>query len=499
MKKIKICLLVLSILALSMVSCSDQLEETVYSELITTTAYETEEDAQALILSVYAALRGSDWGHYYAYYYMEVSESGTDTYGLDDWDPGTQRFEVGTFDNNEPHIVSLWEGCYKVIGSANFALDILEGMDIDESVKASLIGEAKFLRALAYYDLTFNFGDVILNTAAGNTEDLPLSSQADVVAQIISDFTDAANVLGETTSPGRASRGAALGLRAKTYLQTKNWTEAATDAKAVIDLGEYSLFPNVTELYHAANNAASEWIFAVMSTQDGTGPSSQIAWHANSKSYMQGGWGRLTLAPDFYNSFDMTDDRRNLIANGYQHGNKREDDGIPRYYALPGTPEYDALANDPNIGLRDLNSLTTNKYMAGFDRFDHPAPGYFGANYPILRFADILLMRAEALNELGETVNAIPLVNEVRSRSNAAPLAGLDQAALRNAILEERAKEFFMEGKRRLDLIRSGRYIELWKANLERKYPDSNFDYLNQDRVYFPIPQSEIDANEEID
>ena len=500
MKKIKIVVLILSMAVLGMVSCTDQLDEKIYSELIISNAYETKEDAQALVLSVYAALRGTDWGTYYEYDYLLVSESGTDTYGQDDWDPGVQKLEVGIWDNNYDAILNLWDGAYKVISAANLAINILEEMPIDEGAKAGFIGEAKFLRGLAYYDLAFNFGDVILNIGESN-ENLPLSTQAEVIAQVLSDLSDAASKLGEATTPGRASKGAALGLRAKTNLNAKNWAEAAADAKAVMDLGEHTLFSSVEGLFDAANQKADEWIFAVMSTQDGTGPATQLAWHVNSLNYMNAGWGRLTLSPGFYNSFEIGDERRNLIGNGYQHGGKSTDDDDKfRYYALPGTPEYADLMTDPTISITDLSSLTATKYMAGQDRFsDALDPAYLGINYPILRFADILLTRAEALNETGSTADAMILVNEVRSRSNAILLVGMDQSTLRDAILEERGKELFMEGHRRLDLIRSGRYIDLWKANLEAKYPGSDFGYLNESKIFFPIPQKEIDANDQID
>lgn len=483
-----------------MVSCTDELEETVYSELVAGTAYETEADAEALIISVYSSLRGTDWGTYYEYDYMMVSESGTDTYGLDQWEPGVQPLEMGIYDNNYDFILNLWDGAYKVIGSANFAIDVLEGMPIDDAVKAGYIGEAKFLRGLAYYDLAFNFGDVILNVGVGNTDNLPLSPQADIIAQAIADFTDAISKLGDATTPGRASKGAALGLRAKTHLNAKNWAAAAADAKAVMDLGDYVLLSSVEEVFDASNNTANEWIFAIMSAQDETGTPSQIPWFANLGTYMSGGWGRLTLAPDFFNSFDIDDERRVLLPNGYQHGGLSQDDqGRDRYYALPGTPEYAPLAADSTtIALNDLVSIGTSKYMGGHDRFDHGSAAYFGVNYPILRYAGILLTRAEALNEGGDTGGAMALVNEVRARSNAALLAGLDQSALRDAILEERGKELFMEGHRRLDLIRSGKYLEIWRAALESKYPGESFGYINEDKILFPIPQKELDANDQI-
>jgi len=498
MKKINICLLSFLVLAATIVSCSKQLEEQVYSELLVNTAYETEEDAEVLVLAAYSAMRGTDWGTYYEYDYLMISESGTDIYGIDGWEAGTQKAEMGVFDNNYDFIVNLWDGAYKVIGAANLALGVLEGMSIDEGVKAAYIGEAKFLRGLAYYDLAFNFGDVILNIgeSSGN---LPLSPQATVIGQVISDFTDAAAALGNATTPGRASKGSALGMRAKAHLNAKNWQEAADDALAVMGLGDYALLPSVEEVFDVNNNAANEWIFAVMSAKDGVGADSQIPWFSLMGSYLNGGWGRLTIAEDFYNSFELNDERRSLIGNGYQAGNQRMTDDKPDYYALPGTPEHDSLAAIAEINLRDLDQggLGVTKYGIGTDRFVYTAVAYNGVNYPILRYADILLTRAEALNELANPGDALILVNQVRARSNATLLSGLDQSAMREAILEERALELFQEGHRRLDLIRSGRYVELWKANLERKYPGESFNYLDQ-KIYFPVPQKELDANDQL-
>jgi hypothetical protein len=497
MKETKKSLLALLLMTLSILSCTKELEESVYSELLSSNAYQTESDAEALILSVYASLRGTDWGTYYEYDYLQISEQPTDTYGLDDWEPGTATLEMGTWDNSNSQIINLWDGAYKTIGAANFAISILEGMSINDSVKSRLIGEAKFLRALAYHDLAFNFGEVILNIGE-STSNLPLSPQADVIAQIIDDLTDAETRLGDATSPGRASKGAAIGLRAKTNLNAKNWTAAAEDAAAVISLGEYSLLPNVGDLFMASNNVSSEWIFAYMSTQDGTGPPSQIPWHELSGTFTNGGWGRLTIAKDFYTSFELTDERREFIGNGYQSGSQEMDGALFVYHAVPGTPEYTTLSADPTVSLEDKDSPSSYKYLGGHDRFFYRDFAYVGVNYPILRYADILLTRAEALNETGDSGSAMTLVNEIRSRSNATPLSGLGQSELRDAILDERAKEFYMEGKRRMDLIRSGKYIELWKANLKAKYPGESFDYLNESKIYFPIPQKELDANDQI-
>jgi len=447
MKKINIFLLSFLVLAVSMMSCSKQLEEKVYSELLVNTAYETEEDAEVLILAAYSALRGNDWGTYYEYDYLMVSESGTDTYGMDGWEAGNQKAEMGTWDNQYSFIINLWDGAYKVIAAANIALEVLEGMSIDEGLKTKLMGEAYFLRGLAYYDVGFNFEEAILNTgeSSGN---LPLSPRTDIVAQCIADFTDAASKLGEATTPGRASKGAALGMRAKANLNAKNWSDAAADAKAVMDLGDYDLMASVEEVFDVANVSANEWIFAVMSATDGVGANSQIPWFALLGSWQNGGWGRLTIAEDFYKSFDLNDERRALLGNGYQRGNQRMTDGKPDWYAIPGTPEYDELDTSV-VNLRDLgdDGIGTWKYGVGQDRFVYTDISYYGINYPVLRYADILLTRAEALNEGSGQAEAIQLLNEVRDRYNLGPLSGLDQGALRDAILDERAREFYMEGQ----------------------------------------------------
>ena len=499
MKKINIFLLTFLIVAVSTISCTEQLTETVYSELLAGNAYETENDAQALVTSVYSGMRGADWGTYYEYDYMMISESSTDTYGIDDWEAGEQMMEIGTWDNNFSFIVNMWDGAYKIIGAANFALKILVEMDIDDAVKNRLIGETKFLRALAYYDLGFNFGDVILNTSAEDSENKGLSPQAEVLAQVLADLTDAIALLGESSSPGRASKGAALGLRAKTHLNMKNWTEAAADAQLVMGLGLYELEESVEDAFDLANLTGNEWIFSYLSsTAGGAAPSSQMGWFSLGFQYQNGGWGRLSLAPEFYKSFDMADERRNLMGNGYQFGNMSQRNGKDRWAALEGTPEYDAVVADTATtkDLWTLQSLTCTKYLAGHDRFTYRSLGSSGVNYPILRYADILLTRAEALNEGSGQGEALTLVNQVRARSNVAPLAGLGQNALRDAIFDERAKELFMEGHRRLDLVRSGNYIRDWKANLETKYPGRSFEYLNEDRTFFPIPQKELDAND---
>ncbi len=496
MRNIKL-LLFTSIVSL-MVSCEDQLEEKVYSELLATNGYTSVEDAESLITSVYVSLRGrgEEWGAYYEMSLLQVSELPTD-YGQDTWSGGSDSYETGTWSNNEQYTNEVWNGAYTVVASANFALSVLADMSIDEEIKAGYVAEAKFLRALAYYDLTFNFGDVILNIGE-SVGDLPLSPQEDVVAQIIKDLTEAIPDLPgyATHGAGRATKGAALGLRAKTHLNMKNWTEAETDAKAVIDLGEYDLYPSATEIFYTSNKSDNEWIFALHSVE--AGAVTQLSWFTLDGQYQNGGWGNLVVSDEFFKSFDTNDARRNNLANGFQDDDKTETaPGVFQYHAIPGTPEYTDLSLDPSVSITDLEYAPITKYTGGHDRFDSD-PGSSGVNYPILRYADILLVRAEALNEGGDPDGAMSMVNQVRSRAGLIGLSGLNQQEMRDAILEERAKELFMEGHRKIDLVRSGRHIDLWVSGLEAKYPNGDFSHIDQSKSYYPIPQSEIDANTQI-
>ncbi len=506
MKNTYIFLLTFLVMIMSVSSCKNKLEETVYSSLAESNAYETVEDAEVLILAVYAALRGdiNTWGAYYTMDYLQLGELPTD-YGQDGSNSGLVPLEVGTWEKDHAYILNLWHGAYKVVTSANFAIEILEGMAIDADAKAGFIAEAKFLRALAYYDLTFNFKDVILNLNNPN-EDLPLSPQADIIAVIISDLTEAQADLPSfaTNGVGRATKGAALALRAKTHLNNKNWAEAAADAKLVMDLGEYALFPSIVDLFDRANKSVNEWIFVLHSQEGGTGADSFLPTTTLHGTYRNATHGNLMVSIDFYNLFDLNDDRRNLMVNGYQDVQLRTtvvgSDTLDLYWAAPGTLEYTLLEADPTVDLNAIPHLfvPTIKYLGGYDRFSENPGGTSGTNYPIMRYADILLVRAEGLNETGDQGGAVALVNQVRARAGVADLAGLSQDALRDAILEERAKELFLEGHRAIDLRRTGKYIELWKAGLEAKYPTGDFSYLNESKYYFGIPQREIDANTQI-
>ncbi len=511
MKNIKTLLLTFTILLGSFVSCKEYLEEDVYSDLLSGTAFQTTEDATAAVTAVYRALRTTARDYYQTDYLFTsdvASDQGRNAIGTD----RTIEMELGTWDDNEPFIESLWIRAYGLVSAANIAIEALKQVQMDENLKNQYMGEVKFLRALGYYDLTFHFGDVILNLGENKEgADLPLSPQSEVIAVIIADLDEAVNLLPEMSTYsiediGRASKGSALSLRAKTYLNARQWQKAADDALLVINSKNYELFTPYNELFNRDNINAKEFVFSMKSVALGDKnavPKTYLSVNTLTRTVQSGGWGRITSTVELYKSYDLNDDRRKLMANGYQF---RQKEWIPgesthSYYAIPDTPEY----TDPGPGIGqsifDLMDVSVIKYERPRGLGEGGTSHDGGLNFPILRYAEVIFTRAEALNELsGGSAEVVNLVNQIRSRANIDDLpTGLDQSQLRDIILEERGKEFYLEGKRRIDLIRHDKLIELWKASLEARYPTDNFSYITKEtHTYYPIPAVEKDTNSQI-
>ncbi len=506
MKNIRISLLTLTVLLISLGSCEDKLEETVYSDLVAGNAFQTETDASAAVTAVYRALRSVGY-NYYQINYIKATDVASDQ-----GDENGNDMNLGTWGEDGGTIAGLWNDAYGLIAAANLALKALDPIEMDPTLKNRYIGEVKFLRALGYYDLTFHFKDVILNLGQNdNSEDLGLTSQEEVIASIISDLTDAITYLPEMSEYGaedigRASKGAALSLRAKTHLNNYNWQAAADDALAVINSGEHNMSLPYDQLFRRENINDDEFIFSMKSSQFGdknTVPKTYISVQTLWGTTQSGGWGSITSTVGLYKSYDLEDNRRTLFGNGYTWKQREFDPDNPRgYYAIPGTPEVSDPGPADGQELVDLLIAPVIKYERPRGLAEGGTSHDGGLNFPIIRYAEVVLTRAEALNELNPgSSDAVSLVNEVRSRAGIDPLPdGLDQTQLRDAILEERGKEFFLEGKRRIDLIRHDKLIPLWKKSLEERYPGESFDYLTKEtHTYYPIPLSERDVNDNID
>jgi starch-binding outer membrane protein, SusD/RagB family len=382
----------------------------------------------------------------------------------------------------------VWQHHYQAIFRANQVVDrvpAIEGMDA--ALRTRIVGEAKFIRALLYFNLVNLYGgNIPLITAVPSATDRAASSTAAAVyAQVEKDLTEAIAALPASytgSDVGRATSGAAQALLGKARLQQRKWAEASQTLQQVIASNRYRLIANYAENFTTANENNAESLFEVQ---------------FGDRAFLSQGMRGLNIAkmvgpcgPGFCDGrptrwyFDQF--RASLQASG--DVDPRLD--VTMFYNRPGMMVYnrtfqDRYGGDPNLRDEVFFKKYGDYYLTSQDQ-DWDS----GINFRVIRYADVLLMQAEALNEQGQTAGAYPLVNQVRQRVNLPPLAaGLTQAQMRDAILRERMFELGLEGHRLFDLMRHG---QLAAALVSR---DAEFTTFAAGRDLLPIPQTELNLN----
>ncbi|HEY4063323.1 MAG TPA: RagB/SusD family nutrient uptake outer membrane protein [Puia sp.] len=379
------------------------------------------------------------------------------------WDPTSVFFE------------QIWSQMYNAVLNSNMLLDNISLIkSIPQSRAAEYIAEARFIRAAALEHLYRYFGAVPLITSSKTLDLSPSRPTDDAFRTFIeTELTAAAQDLPvKQALSGQATKGAALAMLCKFYLNTLQWQKAADAAKSVMDLQAYGLFPAIENLFAVQNENNNEYIFVYPCVNQYLYENDYMP-HAFPPNYpIQSNWenfgAQIALYTSFVKSFDPADRRLRMIITFYTDIN-----GV-----------YHNLLQD-TLG-KPLDDSRSFKYTP-----DPDAQGQNNGNdIPVIRYADILLSRAEALNELnGPNQESIDLVNQVRQRAGVSLLSLANfgsKDALRDWLLQERAWEFYGEGMRRDDLIRMNKFIS--GAVLRGK---TAHDY----QVLYPIPQPEIDAN----
>lgn len=494
MKKYTILFLLLA--AGTQFSCNSDLDPTVYSSLTNTNGYQTKSDAVAAINSIYARLKGPVVGDNFSYWatrHFALTDIATDLghcqYG---GDPG--QLSLGTWNSDNGLLREDWTSMYKLIANANNAIFNITPMSgISDAEKAQFIAEAKFLRASAYMDLTDAWGPVILitedNLANPNYLDQTApTSVEDIDAFLIKDLNEAAGILPvnyqdnpiyDSNDVGRATKGAALTLLAKLYMRSHDWQQVVDLTQQVINLNEYRLFPSYMGLFKESNKWCSENIFSSLSDANTNGTELLNHFGPVDHPVVQNRWQYYTVNWDFYNTFGDEDERKQCF--------------FPEFVGVDGLLHKQAptLGAEPPAGEFYMPDVATRKYAD-----DETTTYYDGHSVNILRYADVLLSRAEALNEInGPTAEAIDLINQVKARSHAKllVLSDYNQASLRDAILQERGWELFYEGKRRADLIRMNKYDVLVNAYHLRVGEAAQIK-MPQNK-YYTYPQSQVNLN----
>lgn len=458
------------IASLLFASCNDFLDEKSRDKV----AQEDQEQitVEALLTGTYSQF--GDWD--YAFSYLGITEIISDNAdkGSAPSDSGGDKLLLDnlTYTSSAGSFLSMWTRWYKSIGAATQAIAYIEKAKLsDQALSNRYIAEARFLRALNYFYLVRGWGDVPIQE-----QDLVVRKPvADVYAYIVEDLLFAETYLPVASDyaskdVGRATKGAAQGLLSKVYLYQKDYQNAYYYANKVIGSNEYGLLPNYIDVFKSQYHNSKESIFefqAVAAT-DGT-PAQGVTQYGQTQGARGGsnswGWGFNTPSED--------------LLNAYNHENdiKRRDATI---IFRNGT-----LWDGREIG-------NTENAMYNYKAYTTNSPGAKWNDKSILymRYAEVLLINAEAANELGKTSEALSAVNLVRSRVSLPAITDTDQITLRNKIYNERRLELAMEHDRWFDLIRTGRAGTVMRA-LGKPFVDGKMDL-------FPIPNNLIAQTPEI-
>lgn len=462
------------------VSCN-KLSEDPDSLITTGQFYKTESDAKAAVAAVYSTLNSDPAGDFpiYGRNLNLLTGNGSDdqVFSPSNTNPDVRALGTATYVATNDRVKKSWQQHYYGISRANVAIDNIPNIPIDTAARGQLIREAKFIRALLYFNLVRFHGDVPLvlhdpATVDVNKLKVPRTSKDSVYRQIIADLTDATNLPKAFTGAdkGRVTSGAAHGLLAKVYVTRHQWTAALGELQQVINGGYgYDLFENYLDAFQKATKNGKEHLFSVQfETNLGAKNSTQFVSSGAFNSFNVAVYpGDIPADSTLYQLFDENDTRRavTFFTKLYNAATgKTVDFGAPRF------------AKFIDFSLSPL----TNQAQSGI-------------NYPVLRYADILLLYAETLNEIngGPTADAYTAINRVRNRAHIDDLpAGLSQSQFREAVFLERRKEFIQEGNRWFDLARrGGTYLYDALKKLPAKTGAAVKDTL------YPIPQSERDLN----
>ncbi|QRR00457.1 RagB/SusD family nutrient uptake outer membrane protein [Dyadobacter sandarakinus] len=486
------------LLALSMTACRESFLTVVPETALSSATFFTKEaDFQQAVNGTYVPLRTIFNNHAWVLEEMHSDNSyyaRNVLYGAVDATENVANFAVPTANgvtaNN--NVLQQYRLNYQIIARANQILTSIDAVEFAEASKNNLKGQALFLRAFAYFDLIRLFGKVPLHLTPVTTREdaaLPLSTTEEVYAQIEKDASAASTLLPNkaTQEAGRATSGAAKTLLANLYLTQKKWDQVVTLTKDVVGKDGYALMPDYNNAFSftGTNKNNQESVFEVQYMEGSAGYNGGFIYSfipsPITAAELQPLTGTSNTQPTSQESNNIP--TPDLIA-AYEAGDKRKDVNIG-YVTLSGA----AQANK------------TIPYIKKYAR-PHSLHGNTGQNWPVYRYAEVLLFLAEGLNEQGKPSEAATYLNQVRARAGLAATKAASQADMREAIFKERRVELAFENKRWFDLTRTGRVKEIIepygariKANPAAYYfpqgaipPANAFTNLDQ---YYGLPADE--------
>lgn len=447
----------------------------------------------AIPIPAYKALQGwLDWSGWW--FAQELTGDGVvcPTRG-EHWDDGGKWRKLHTheWDNNTEAINSMWDHFYRGVYASNEALDLLATFEQNDALK-STIAKLKVMRAYYYYVLIDNYGDVPYIISSVNRPEFPKrEKRATIFNAIVKEIEDVITGLPATGKNTSVTKGMAYALLAKLYLNaevysgTAQWAKAEAACDALIALNAYSLEAEPLAPFVTNNENSPENIFTIpYDADDFTGFNLHMrTLHYNSNQTFNstiGPWNGFAVMADHYNSYNDADKRKKgfLVGQQFDFSGKALKDGTTQQPLI-------FTVDIPDLQMGDANT-EAQKLMSGarVTKFEI-AKGYkenLSNDFPLFRYADILLMKAEAAIRQGKNGDAE--INQVVTRAGLTAQSNwtLDQ------LLAERGRELFWEGHRRQDLIRFGKFNQAWWKKAAS----------GADRNTFPIPLWVLNANPNI-
>ncbi len=485
MKTLRYTILSFFLMVFILPGCEDFLNTELQSELTQETFPETPADALLATNAVYSTLRNwfYNWGGYPILDIM--TDDAFKGSNPNDQAPNLLPYDNFTITTSQDGLDRWWNTLYQGIKRANVVINLVPGIQMDENLKNRYIGEARFIRGLLYFDLVRAWGDVPLVTSENPPLKIPKSPADDIYSLIIDDFKFAVSVLPEKDGytpqeQGRASKGAANAFLAKVYLFRHDFANAGKFAMEVINSGKYGLEPVFTDACGINGEHGIESVFEVgaLPVTGGTGPGDQYANTQGVRGTPNRGWGFNRPSEDLRHSFEQDDPRLKgtIIDLG---------DTIDGIKILGDGTTPDEVRDDQG-NLIEVECYNRKVWVPGTTTIEE-----WGHNRRIIRYADVLLMAAEALNENGKPGEALTQLNKVRARARQGnntllpDITETNKDSLRDLILEERRHELALEGHRFWDLVRTGKAQEvLGPLGYTSKYET------------LPIPQNEIDISQ---
>lgn len=479
--KLKYNLIAIALLGFSFSSCSDFLEQNPQTDLSENDFYKTADDILSAVNGVYSSLQEGDiYGNWYVF--GEIPSDNTRNQ-LSGSVTTQNEFDQFYIDTQNSMIANFWKAAYKVINRTNTVLGRIDGIEINTELANRYKLECKFIRALMYFNLVRVYGDVPLvlkEISISESYDILREPKENVYNQIIADLKEAQDlpVSYSTAEDGRATQGAAKALLANVYMTLHKYAEAETILAEIINSGQYSLLENTPgslnidgykNVFSPVNHNSEEGIFEIQFLKGGYGEGSN---YANNFAPENSGTNVVAVGGTGGNNIPEMD-----IYNAYEEGDLRRDFSMSLGY-------YDNRKN---------NEWVESRYVCKF--MDVPYQNNDASNnYPVIRYADVILMYAEALNQNGKTAEACKYLNMTRRRgfgyqtteTSPVDLQTTDKAQFALMVEQERRVELAFENHRWFDLIRTGRAVEVMKSK--------GFS-LNETNLICPIPQKQIDVN----